>query len=105
MSCIADSPPSADYLPGVNVPAVPLGEVLHKQIPNQSVQLMNIDIEGAEMDALSSNDWAVYSPEVIIIECKGFDMMNPKAAETISFLFDKGYRVDGKMGENVILIR
>lgn len=105
MHRIGNSPPSADFdSTPVLVPAKRLDALFDAYLPGRSIQLMSIDVEGAEMGVLRSNDWAKWRPEVIILECDGFQMMAPRESETVAFLLDRNYRLEAKMAINVVLI-
>ena len=51
------------------IETLPLKDVLDKNIsPNQKIDFMSIDIEGEDLNALKSNDWSKYRPEIILVE-------------------------------------
>jgi len=87
------------------VPAERLDVLFDRHLQGKSIELLSIDIEGAELLALETNDWERWRPEVIIMECVDFTFETPLAAPTVAFLYDKGYRLSGKIGANVILNR
>lgn len=108
MSRISDGPNPLgdDFDPSpVRVPMQRLDTLLAEHIGDKQVQFMTIDVEGAELGVLRSNDWNRWRPEAVLIECVEFDFMAPTAVPTISFLLDKGYVLHLKVGGNVILIR
>lgn len=45
-----------------------LENILNKQVMGKKIDLFNIDVEGKELEVLQSNNWKVYSPEVIVVE-------------------------------------
>lgn len=54
----------------VVVETKPLSAVLVQHVPpNVTIDLMTVDVEGADYDVLASNDWNRYSPEYILVEC------------------------------------
>jgi methyltransferase FkbM-like protein len=76
------------------VDVLPLGEVLRQHMPTgQTIDVMNIDIEGLDFAALQSNDWDEYLPEVLAVEVHGFDAASPKSSPTHALLTSKGYRL------------
>ena len=101
----AATAPGADFVPTPEVvPLRRLDQLFAEHLMGRTIQLMSMDIEGAEMGALRSNDWARWRPEVLIMECVDFSFEAPTAAPTVAFLLAQGYRLDSKIGENVILI-
>lgn len=68
----------------------------------RGIDLLSIDIEGMEMDALRGNDWARYRPKMIIVEDRGFEIARPDASETYRYLTGLGYRAVAKTRRNVI---
>ena len=105
---IADGPhpPSEEFHPSpLRVPMQRLDALLEKHIGDQQIQFMTIDVEGAELGVLRSNDWAKWRPEVILLECAAFDFMAPRADPTVSFLLERNYALHLKVGGNVILVR
>lgn len=48
----------------------PLSAILKKYLkPNQSVDFLTIDVEGLDLQVLKSNDWSLYRPKLILVEC------------------------------------
>jgi FkbM family methyltransferase len=60
----------------------------------KKVDFLNIDVEGMEMDVLTSHDWKV-TPTVIAVEHEKFDPNNPSASEVYNLLRSKGYSLKG----------
>jgi hypothetical protein len=84
----------------------PLSEILidyHETA--KKVSLMSIDVEGLEMDVLSSNDWEVCVPDTIIIEALSNSLQSLDTFPPISFLMKKGYLPISKLKNSVILQR
>lgn len=57
----------------VDVPTLPLSEILNKYLPQtngkrQKIDFLSIDGEGLDFDILQSNDWEAYRPTIIVIE-------------------------------------
>lgn len=67
-----------------------LESVLDENLPiGQTIDFLNIDIEGLDFQALISNNWSKYQPKVILIE--DLDGSSFDNSKTYSFLIDKGY--------------
>jgi hypothetical protein len=82
----------------------PLREVLDVSLPSGvGIDLMTIDIEGHEMEALESNDWDRYRPRVIVIE--DLHSRGPIAldATPTSFLLKLDYKIIARLFNSVIL--
>lgn len=64
---------------------------------SKKIDILTIDVEGAEFDVLSSMDWSKYKPTLIVVEtlkCKTIsDVLNTQVAK---YLIDKGYIIVGK---------
>ena len=79
-----------------------LANVFKNNIPEgQSVDLLTIDIEGYDLEALRSNDWSRCKPEVIAVECIGFDTENPVKSEIYNYLKGLGYLLEIATPKNI----
>jgi len=96
-------PASADFIVGAPVPTVRMDVLLDKYIGDKPIHLLNIDIEGAELSALKSNDWTRWRPEAIAIESHNFTFDAPKADPAIAFLCELGYHLECKIGAGLVL--
>jgi len=87
-----------------NVSCFPLSEVLEKNIQNsnQEIDLLSVDIEGLDLEAIESNDWEKFRPKVIVIEGHGFDPNNPDEYKIHTFLKSKGYSLYAFTGLSLI---
>ena len=74
-----------------------------KHFPTSEIDLLSIDIEGAELDALMSNDWSRWRPGVIIMEAHGFSFDAPRDDKTIDYLYRQGYHLAEKIGAHVVM--
>lgn len=71
----------------------PLGEVLAEHVAEDTViDLLNIDVEGLDFEALASNDWERYRPRVITIEDYAIKTVGVENSEIYRFLIEKGYK-------------
>jgi len=68
-----------------NVQVVTLNEIFDKYLVGEMINLMSIDIEGYEIDALSGNDWKKYRPNIIVCE-----IVNNESVVD-NFIIDRGY--------------
>ncbi|HYW18720.1 MAG TPA: FkbM family methyltransferase [Nodularia sp. (in: cyanobacteria)] len=70
-----------------------LAEVLDKHLPpEQTIDLLNIDVEGFDYQVLTSNNWDKYKPKVILIEdLELTSLKNMHNSKICLFLEEKGY--------------
>jgi len=82
----------------------PLSALLDEHLPEgQSIDLMNIDVEGEELSVLASNDWERYRPGTIVLEVLNTSLAHLEAAPTVKFLRGKGYVPVAKLLNSTIL--
>lgn len=82
-----------------------LKEVLDKYLTKgQNIDLLNIDVEGLDMEVLLSNNWNVYKPKVIIIESPKFDPSKPESSNIFNFLTKKIYKLHAFTGLSLIFV-
>lgn len=60
---------------------------------------MSVDVEGCELEVLSSNDWNTFRPKVLCIEW----LDKTKAPDWLPLLIEAGYRSVGETTKNLIL--
>jgi hypothetical protein len=65
---------------------------------------MTIDVEGADMDVLETNDWQKYRPKMILIEIfnSTFDDLTDNPVS--QFLYKNGYQIYSKCVQTVFFI-
>jgi FkbM family methyltransferase len=103
MSVVGDAA-EGDFDPPVPIPVERLDALLSKHIGERRIQFLSIDVEGGELGVLRSNDWRRWRPEVVLMECAGFDFTDPFGAPTVAFLREQGYRLDQRIGANVLMV-
>ena len=93
-----------DFEPPVPVPSLPLADLFRRHIPPATtIDFVSMDLEGGEMDALISNDWAAFRPRVIVMETLGIDEDKPLDYPTVAFLAGHGYKLRTLVGANVVM--
>jgi len=60
------------------------------------IDLMSIDVEGHELQALQSNDWARYRPAILLVEILNFDLQRVDEHPVHEFLVKTGYALFAK---------
>lgn len=78
----------------VKVQMKTLGKILSEHAINQTIDFMNVDVEGFDLQVLKSNDWAKFRPKVIAVEIwhKDIDFDNVKKNDIYQFLRKNGYK-------------
>jgi FkbM family methyltransferase len=66
-------------------------ELLHQNNAPSDIDLLNIDIEGMDLECLQGLDFNKYKPFCICIEDIDFDMHNPQASDIFQLLSKQGY--------------
>jgi FkbM family methyltransferase len=91
---------------GITVTPRPLAAILADNLPvGTDIDLMNIDVEGLDLEVLSSNDWERFSPEVIVVEILSTDLATIQETELYKFLAAQGYRMTSKLFNSAIFQR
>jgi FkbM family methyltransferase len=83
---------------------MPLSQLLDKYLPvNKTIDLLDIDVEGLDMDVLKSNNWEKYRPRVILVE--DLDFRNSLSeSEIYLFLKDQRYKFYGYLDITLIMV-
>ncbi len=81
------------------VPALGLSEIL-KDV-QEPIDVISIDVEGAELEVLNTLNFAMHAPKVFVIEDNslGRDKTVP------NYLIEKGYEGKERMGANILFAR
>ncbi len=85
---------------GKEIQCVPLQVLLDNYAFGKKIDVLNIDVEGMNMQVLKSIDWEKTYPNVICIEDDDFDFTNKEefGSEIFSFLVKKAYILYAKVG-------
>lgn len=71
-----------------------LAAILSQHVPiGRSVDFLNVDCEGADLDVLRSNDWARFHPRLIAVEDLDLDLERVVESRIFRFLRPLGYRL------------
>lgn len=88
----------------INVAVMPLADILaNNGMEGKEIDLMSVDVEGMDLEVLSSNDWKKYRPSIIICEDLEFDFLKPTHSEVVKYLLDLGYELVAKTPYSLIL--
>jgi FkbM family methyltransferase len=77
----------------LQIPVVTLKQILDQHLPNNTpIDFMTIDAEGFDHEIVSSNDWNVYRPRVLLVELLNTDIQNIQTHPTAQILSQHHYR-------------
>ncbi len=65
------------------------------------IDVLNIDIEGGDFEALASYDWSI-PPNVIAVEDEEFNPAMPKESALFVMLSERGYQLQGFCGPTLV---
>ena len=83
----------------IQIPVLPLAEVLQRYVPvGQTIDFMNVDVEGHDFEVLESNDWRRFRPKYIVVEDEQIDVCESRI---IRMMKNNGYDL---CGQNVVII-
>lgn len=85
------------------VTLLPLSKILSKYAKSKKIDLLSIDIEGFDYQALESMDWS-YKPTVIVIEQLGKNMRDIINSRSSRLLNKHGYVIHSKTVNSIIYI-
>lgn len=91
------------YLGATEVAVRPLRDILH-EAGIATVDFLNIDIEGMDIEALESYDWSA-PPSAIAIEDNSFDASTPDKSPVFRYLREKGYALSAFAPRTLIFTR
>jgi FkbM family methyltransferase len=81
----------------MDMAVLPLSEILKKNVPKgQKIDFFSIDVEGADLDVLQSNDWEEYRPLVVLAETFGLSFEDLALDPLAIYLHSLGYVVYSK---------
>jgi FkbM family methyltransferase len=83
-----------------------LDDILSEYLPpGQAIDLLNVDVEGHDLEVLASNDWDRYKPRIIVAELLGAGFSEMEQTELYQFLVARGYKLHSKLVNSAIFSR
>ncbi len=80
-----------------------LADLLAEHVPPDTViDLMNVDVEGLDLDVLASNDWDRFRPRLIVVELLWTGFSDMENSQMYRFLIARGYRLLSKLMNSAI---
>jgi len=84
------------------IPSLPLHLLLDKYLtPNAQIDFMSIDVEGAEISVLKSNNWKKYKPNVLLIEFIDLSIEEIFQTDIHKLLVEHSYKLFAKTWNTV----
>lgn len=82
----------------IKLPITRLDHILDRHLPaSVKLDFMSIDVEGAEMDVLQSNNWKKYKPTILLVEALSeLSLHEVLDAEVTTYLQKHGYELFGR---------
>jgi FkbM family methyltransferase len=80
-----------------------LADILEEALPpNQSIDLMSIDVEGLDLSVMQSNDWDSFRARCLLVEARDLDISQPEENPVHQFASSMGYRLIAKTVNTLI---
>lgn len=73
------------------IQCLPLKDILTEHAPKSKIDLLDVDVEGHDLNVLKSNDWDRFRPSVVLVEDKEF-RQKPGFSEIYQYLKDRRYK-------------
>jgi len=82
----------------MKLPITRLDRILDRHLPaSVKIDFMSIDVEGAEMDVLQSNNWTKYKPTILLVEALSeLSLHDVLRADVTQYLEIQGYELFGR---------
>lgn len=90
------------YIGEQHIPVEPLSDVFDRLQLQRTIDVLDIDVEGFDVDVLASNDWEKYLPNIILVEEQTVTQSSFETLTTYQFLAPKGYHLMAKTFSTVI---
>jgi FkbM family methyltransferase len=90
----------------IEIDCVPVNEVLHTHLDGRAVDLLNLDIEGKDLEVLRSLDFQTWRPKMIILEILGRKDLHDflLSEEEVVFLESVGYNPFSRLDYSSIFL-
>lgn len=83
-----------------------LDSIFAKHVPHgQTIDLLDVDVEGRDLDVLKSNDWARFRPLIVMVEDAMFVVDEPNKSEIYMFMHDQRYKLVAFFGTTLVFER
>jgi FkbM family methyltransferase len=69
-----------------------LEQILRDNLPRgKKIDFLSIDVEGLDLEVLESNNWQLFKPHFILVECLCSSILGINENKTYQYLTEKGY--------------
>lgn len=83
-----------------------LAQILESHVPRgQPIDFLSVDVEGADLEVLQSNDWDAFRPEFIVVESHGTELLKIHEVPVAGFLAAHNYTPVAATGPSLIFGR
>lgn len=83
-----------------------LAQILERHAPRgRTIDFLSVDVEGADLEVLQSNDWGAFSPSFIVVESHGTELSKIHEVPVAIFLGARGYTAIAATGPSLIFGR
>ena len=89
----------------VQVLTTSLRSLISQNAPSEEINFVNLDIEGAELNVLRGFPWELQTPTVFAIEIHDLDLGQSGEHPIVSFMLQKGYRLQSYVFHTGIFCR
>ncbi len=80
-----------------NIVTKSLKEILENNLPeNKKIHFMSIDVEGFDLEVVQSNNWELFRPEYLLVECYGSNIDEIQNSDLYKFIIEKQYEFFAK---------
>jgi len=86
----------AEFLGKEMIKTITLKEVFDSYLNGQTIDFLDIDAEGLDVEVLKSNDWSKYKPRIILVEDQNMEANSFEDLDTFKFLSPLGYKLIAK---------
>ncbi|NTU69966.1 FkbM family methyltransferase [bacterium] len=89
-----------------NIAVITLKDLLNKYMPTgkHDIDFLSIDVEGYDLAVLKSNDWKLFRPIVVVIECLKSDLHSMIDDPISRYMMGLDYVPYAKTGNSVIYV-
>lgn len=78
----------------IDIEMIRLETLLDKNLPDgQSIDFISVDVEGMDLEVLSSNNWIKYRPKLVVAELDDVSIDTVTQSPLYRFMLEKGYKL------------
>jgi FkbM family methyltransferase len=81
----------------IKIKVKPLHEIFACHLNGKKIDLLNVDVEGFDLNVLESNDWSKYRPRFVLAEILEDSLHNIQQDKVVQFMREQDYEVYAKL--------